>query len=183
MPHSPHNLIITSDQFLDRVFGNSVMLISGLSRFDTGQLCRGKEKEIPESVQLLFYWPLPLNTNRLFITQFMSSVEANVARWSHAVAHVKLSQDPTQLVDLVSAQTLPIVSVTVAPEIRVEVLFRVDAESKNDWQEKCDKLWIEMHDRKIEVDPPDWQATSFLPNSKQHPHIRLFYLNLDLGIQ
>ncbi len=183
MPDSPHNLLITSEQFLDRVFGKSVMLIAGLGGNETGQLCRGKEKEIPESVRLVFYWPLPLNTNRLFITHFMSSVEVNVAQWSHAVAKIKLSQDQTQLVDLVSSKTLPIVSVTVAPEIRVEVLFRVDAESKNDWQEKCDKLWIEMHDRKIEVDPPDWQATSFLPNSKQFPDIRLFYLNLDLGIQ
>lgn len=183
MPHSPHNLLITSDQFLDRVFGNSVMLVTNGGGPDWGQLCRGKEKAIPDSFQAIQYWPLPLNSNLLYMTQVMSSVTANVSQWSHAVATISLAQDQTQLVELVSTKALPIVSVTVVPEFRAEVLFRIDAESMADWQKKCDKLWAQMQERGIEVAPPDWKAKPFLPNSKYFPDIRLFYLNLDLGIQ
>lgn len=181
---SPHPVNISKEDYLHLVYGESVLLVTeNLTPKHTQALRRKREGwDSITKDPMAWFWPLPMRPNGGLITCFVNHHSANVGKWSHALVCLSPNVDLALLHKVVKNRLLPLTSITAIQGSGFQLLLKIDASSREEWEYKVSDLWQGMIDFGLPAEEIHFQSMAALPSSKADRVCGLIYLNPALGI-
>ena len=180
---SPHPTNIDRWDYVDLIFGDSVLMVTDSLNEDHTQIYRPKGLLLDSVLEVNFFWPLPVHPNKGTASNVINNHDQNVRIWSHVLAIFNEGVDLVSLQKLVLSGDLPVVSVVASPASGAQVLLRVEAQSREEWEVQTDKIWKVFNDHGLSALEKRFQSMAILPGYDHTRPFGLVYLNDRLAMR